>query len=287
MESLRQLLGERALEFVGKGFSFEELLAGAAALCAGLLAAWALELSVRRYLQWRGRPEGLQAGVGRLVRYAGYLGAAMLALRVLGMQVTLLVTVLLAVASALLVGIAFGLKNVAQNFVAGLIVLVEQPVRRGDFVQIGNVEGTVVAVGLRASQVETRDGSFLVVPNAKWVTEFVTNFSYPVPRQRWSVELEVELEEDPSRVRAVMEAVASRHPSVLRAPAPEVRLEDVKAGNLRFSLHAWVADPAEGRRVASDLRFALVEAMRREGIPLAQPSLIVRHGGMPPAVFHA
>jgi len=287
MEALRQLAGERALEFAGRKFSFAELMAALATLGGWLLVAWGLERAARAYLRWRGQAEALQSGVGRVFRYAGYLAASVLALRTLGMQVTLVVILLIALSSALLVGVAFGLRNESQNFVAGLIVLVEQPVRRGDFVQVDRVEGTVLAVGLRATQVETRDGTILVVPNSKWVTEVVTNYSHPFPRQRWSVELEVELKEDPVRVRALMEAAASEHPTVLRVPAPEARLEDLKAGNYRFALHVWVADPVLGRKVASDLRFALVDACRRERVAIAQPALVIRPAEGGPPVLHA
>jgi potassium efflux system protein len=287
MEALRQLAGERALEFAGRQYTFAEIVAALVTLGAWLLLAWGAEKAVRAGMRWRGLGEGLQAGVGRLVRYAGYLVAPVMALRALGMQVTLVVTLLLVVASALLVGVAFGLKNVSQNFVAGLIVLVEQPVRKGDFVQVDEVEGTVLAVGLRATQVETREGTILVVPNSKWVTEVVTNFSYPAPRQRCCVEVEVELEEDPDRVRRLLEAVAATHPRVLRAPAPEARLEALKGGNFTFALHAWVAEPVLGRRVASELRFALVEACRREGVALAQPALVIRAVSGTPPVLHA
>lgn len=271
-----ELLAEKALHLVGLTVPFEDLVRAVVVLAAGTWASLLVERGVRA-LARRRRPEsGLQSGMGRLARYLGILVSGILALRVAGVQITVVMTVLVAVGSALLVGLAFGLHNLTQNFVAGMMVLAEQPVRKGDFVEINGVEGTVLEVGLRASQVQTRDGAILVVPNGRWVTECVTNFSFPVPRQRWTVAVECELSADPRAVQGLLEQVASGHRLVLRTPCPEVRLEELLGGNLTFALQFWVENPLDGRRVCSDLRFAVVAAAREAGIPLAQPSLEVK-----------
>jgi potassium efflux system protein len=271
-----ELLAEKAFHLVGLRVPFDDLVKAVVVLALGTWASFLLERGTRALARRRRKEAGFQSGLGRLVRYLGVLASGILALRVAGVQITVVMTVLVALGSALLVGLAFGLHNLTQNFVAGMMVLAEQPIRKGDFVEINGVEGTVLEVGLRASRVQTRDGAILVVPNGRWVTECVTNFSYPVPRQRWTVAVECELSEEPRTVQSLLGRVASGHPLVLRAPGPEVRLEEVLGGNLKFALQFWVENPLDGRRVSSDLRFSLVAACREAGIALAQPSLEVK-----------
>jgi potassium efflux system protein len=187
----------------------------------------------------------------------------------------------------LLVGIGFGLQNIAQNFISGLIVLFEQPVRPGDFIKVGDAYGIVAAIGLRATRVVTRDQVTIIVPNSELVTTQVINHSIPTPNLRIAISVGVAYGTDTELVRKTLLAVPVSHAHVLAEPAPEVRFEKFGDSSLDFSLLVWIPDPGEDRRVSSDLRFEIERRFRAVGveIPFPQRDLHLRssapEGGSP------
>jgi potassium efflux system protein len=187
---------------------------------------------------------------------------------------------LLAASAVLLVGIGFGLQNIAQNFVSGLILLIERPVARGDFVQIGRAFGSVVDVGMRATQVVTRDEVTIIVPNSELITAQMINHSVPTPNLRVGVRVGVAYGSDTDRVREVLLGVARADPEVLSEPGPDVRFDDFGDSSLDFSLLVWIANPREDQRIASRLRFAIDAAFRAAGIqiPFPQRDVHIRSG---------
>jgi potassium efflux system protein len=206
------------------------------------------------------------------VRYAVFLIGLVIAVDSIGLKLDALLTA----SAALLVGIGFGLQSIAQNFISGLILLIERPVGKGDFVQIGDASGVVLDIGLRATLVVTRDEVTIIVPNSQLITGQVMNHSIPTTRKRTLVEVGVAYGTDTALVERVLLEVAHASEHVLKEPAPEVRFESFGDSSLQFGLLFWIADPREDRRVASRLRFAIDHAFRDKKIEIPFPQREVR-----------
>ena len=210
---------------------------------------------------------GARFALAKLTRYVIVLIGALSALASLGIRLE----ALLAASTVVLVGIGFGLQNIAQNFVSGLILLIERPVTRGDFVQIGQAFGSIVDVGMRATRVVTRDEVTIIVPNSELITGQVINHSVPTANLRIAVRVGVAYGTDMARARDVMLAVARSDGGLLVDPAPEVRFDDFGESSLDLSLLIWIREPGEDLRTASRLRFAIDAAFRDAGIDIPFP----------------
>ncbi len=174
-------------------------------------------------------------------------------------------------AGALGVGIGFGLQNVVNNFVSGIILLFERPIQVGDAVQLGTLWGEVRRIGIRASVVRTWDGSEVVVPNGQLISEQVVNWTLSDKQRRLEVEVGVEYGTDPERVLALLRQVAEEHPDVLDDPKPLVLFQGFGDSSLNFSLRAWTPDFDRGLSIRSQLAVAVNAALAREGIRIPFP----------------
>ncbi|MDB4970563.1 MAG: putative potassium efflux system [Myxococcales bacterium] len=244
-------------------------------VCARLAAGLASR-QVTAVLERREVADGARFAIAKIVRYTVTLLGVLVALTSLGIRLD----ALLAASTVLLVGIGFGLQNIAQNFISGLILLFERPVGRGDFVQLGSAAGTVVDIGMRATRVVTRDEVTIIVPNSELITAQVINHSVPTPNLRISVKVGVAYGSDTARVREELMRIAAADGALLPTPLPEVRFEDFGDSTLDFALLVWISDPREDRRTASRLRFAIDTAFRaaKIEIPYPQRDLHLRSG---------
>ncbi|MBW3572733.1 MAG: mechanosensitive ion channel [Gemmatimonadetes bacterium] len=248
---------------------------------AAYAASWLVRRSLHRVYRRREVDEGVQHALDRLLHYAIIALGAFVALENLGVSITALA----GVGAILAVGIGFGLQNIAQNFVSGLILLLERPVKKGDFVEVGEVRGTVRDIRARATVVTTLDNVDIIVPNGQFITEPVTNETYGDRRVRVRIAVGVAYGSDTERVRRALLRVAEASPEVLADPPPQVLFKDFGESSLDFELLAWLADPRDENPVLSQMRFAIDQAFRAEGItiPFPQRDLHVRsrEQGMP------
>lgn len=224
----------------------------------------------------RGLDPGVQYALSRLLHYAIIAIGGFLALENLGISLTALA----GLGAVLAVGIGFGLQNIAQNFVSGLILLLERPVKQGDFVEVGGISGTVREIHARATVVTTLDGVDIIVPNGQFVTEQVVNQTFDTARVRAWVEVGVAYGSDTEKVRQILERVATESREVLEDPAPAVLFRDFGDSSLNFALLIWLADPRRKPKTTSELRFAIDQAFRAEGveIPFPQRDLHLKSG---------
>lgn len=167
------------------------------------------------------------------------------------------------------VGVGIGVQSIAQNFISGLILLVERPIKKGDNVTVGNVTGVVDSIAIRATRILTGDDVAVIVPNSKLVTEVVENASEPTRRRRHRITLRVSYDADPNRVEELLLELAARHPQVNSEPAPVVLLDALGDVGLDFQLQVWIADPAQAGKVCSDLRRAILAALKANDIRVA------------------
>jgi potassium-dependent mechanosensitive channel len=225
---------------------------------------------IRRHLSARAGGGPIFA-LSKLITYVVGVIGVVTGLNLLGVPLSSL----LLTSSALLVGIGFSLQNVTQDFIAGIILLVEQPIRKDDFITFGATAGSVQEIGLRATHLLTVDGTDLIVPNHLLVTAEVYNHSYPLKRARLNVDVAVSLLEDVERVAKTLSSTARSHSQVLTEPPPITRLEAITDSHFQFALIVWVADPSSTVRVASELRFAVAQEFARCGVRYPTPELLL------------
>jgi small-conductance mechanosensitive channel len=191
---------------------------------------------------------------------------------VIGVDLTK-VTVLL---GALGVGIGFGLQNVVNNFVSGLILLFEQPVHVGDFGEVGDLYGQVQWIGLRASIVRTRQGAEIVVPNSHPISEQVTNWTLSDRLRRISLPAGVSYGAAPQKVIAVIEAAACAHPRVLKKPPPKCLFVGFGDSSIDFDLRVWMDQYADWSKIRSEVAVAVHDAVQAAGMAFPFPQREVR-----------
>lgn len=244
-----------------------------------LAAAYVLSRFARRLLRRNLFPrarigEGVEHSISRTLHYVIMVLGVFVALDHAGLDLTALA----AVGAVLMVGVGFGLQNVANNFISGLILLFERPVQVGDFIEAGGTLGTVRAIRARSAIVETLDHIAIIVPNSVLVSETVTNWSHRDKRTRIHARVGVAYGSDTVLVRDSLLEVARAHAEVLSDPAPQVQFLAFGSYTYDFDLLVWIDDPPRQNIVRSDLNFAIVDAFRAAGIhvPVPQRDLHVR-----------
>ncbi len=223
---------------------------------------------VQRVLDMRVFPgTQLDAGVRHSLRtsvgYVGLVIAGGLAISALGLNLSSLAIV----AGALSVGIGFGLQNIVNNFVSGLILLVERPIKTGDWVEVGGSSGIVKRINVRSTELETFSRSTVLIPNSQLVSSSVVNWTHKDVSGRIEIPVKVSNVTDAASVRTILLEVAAKHPTVMKGPAaPGVLLKDFSGTNFEFELQVAVPRALEMAKVASELRFAIDQAFRAKGI---------------------
>ena len=251
------------------------IVGGLALFLAGLF----ITRAIRRWLEVRYLPKtdldvGLRTSLAAAVTYLGALIAVLASFAYLGLtgaQIALF-------ASALSVGIGFGLQAIIGNFVSGLILLAERPVRVGDWIAIGDLEGDVRKISIRATEIEMMDRSRLIVPNSDLVSKTVRNVTHSGALGRVRIVLKVEGAADPAKVRGILMTRLKDHPKVLKDPPVGVYLSDVRDAALEFTAFAYLVSPRQAYGVKSELLFQIVPDLKAAGIGLAGPTTVVNVG---------
>jgi small-conductance mechanosensitive channel len=207
---------------------------------------------------------GMQSSIATLLGYVGGILVVAFSLSALGISIERIAWV----ASALSVGIGFGLQAIVQNFISGLILLAEQPVKVGDWVVLGTTEGDVRRINVRATEIQLGDRSTLIVPNSEFITKTVRNMTLANAEGRVLIRLPLPLTTDAAQVRELILTACREHEGVLETPAPSLTLEGIEGGLLVFQAIAYVSSPRLAGGVRSDLLFTILERLRAAQIPL-------------------
>lgn len=210
---------------------------------------------------------GLANSIHTVVGYTGYALAALAAVSYGGLDITNIAIV----AGALSVGIGFGLQSIVNNFVSGLILLVERPIKVGDWIGVGAYEGYVRRISVRSTEIETFDRSSVIVPNSELISGTVKNRTHRNALGRVDVTVGVAYESDPDKVKDLLEKVAQDSPMVLKFPAPVVSFDNFAASSLDFTVRAYVADVNKSVATATDLRLRIFKALKVAGIEIPFP----------------
>lgn len=207
---------------------------------------------------------GLPYAISTTLHYLILVVGLFLAVGALGFDMTR-VTIL---AGAFSVGVGFGLQNIFNNFISGLILLFERPVNIGDVVQIEDAAGVVERIGIRASVIRTTNGSDIIVPNGKLISERLTNWT--LSSRRHGIELPVAVAQgtDAKRTMALLEQTAAAHPLIARDPPPRALVIKLGADALNFELRAWTDRTEQWMDIRSELAIAISSALAAEGVAI-------------------
>jgi potassium-dependent mechanosensitive channel len=208
---------------------------------------------------------GIPYAISTMLHYVILLVGFFVALGALGIDLTK-VTIL---AGAFSVGIGFGLQNVINNFVSGLILLFERPIKVGDVIEVGGNVGEVRRIGIRASVIRTADGSEVIVPNGSFISSQVTNWTFSDRQRAVEVSVNVAGGADSQRVVELLKSTASAHPGVAKQPSPQVYVVSFSAGAITFQLRAWTDRNEDWAQLRSDLSVDVNDALAREKIAIA------------------
>lgn len=210
---------------------------------------------------------GLQNSITTGIGYLGFIASAMVAFSQAGLDLSSLAIV----AGALSLGIGFGLQSIVSNFVSGIILLAERPIKAGDWIAVGGEEGTVQKISVRSTEIETFDRATVIVPNADFIAGTVKNFMHGDTVGRFIVTVGVGYDSDPDQVREILLECAQNHPLILAYPETYVIFSDFGASSLDFELRGYLSDCGDGLTVRSDLRFAILKRLREEEIEIPFP----------------
>ena len=225
------------------------------------------------------QPAGISGGVRNSIRtgvgYVGIVIAALVAFSYAGFNLSSLAIV----AGALSVGIGFGLQNLVNNFVSGVILLAERPIRVGDLVVVAGEQGYVRKISVRSTELETFDRANVLIPNSYFISEKVKNWTFRNNVCRVSISVSVAYGSDARQVQAALLAVAQKNGEVLTAPAPSVTLDEFAASSINFTLYAFIGDVGKSGAIRTDLAIAILDAFAEAGIaiPSGRAEITIRN----------
>jgi small-conductance mechanosensitive channel len=228
---------------------------------------------IARLLQ-RGRrvDVGVAQAIGSIAGYVVVLVGLLVAVQTAGIDLTTFNVL----AGAVGIGVGFGLQNIASNFISGLILLVGRPIKVGDRIEVEDVEGDVIRIGARATTVVTNDNIAIIVPNSKFVSETVVNWSHNDRRVRFKIPVQVAYGTDLRLVERLLTEVAQADPDVLDDPAPTVRFMAFGESGLVLELRAWSTSLIHRKGVLmSQLNFRIYDAFAANGIEVPFPQRVV------------
>lgn len=275
--NFREIYNQRLFAFHEVDFTVSKLF--------WLLIAWGITWSVVRVIKLvltrkvinRGMDRGSISAVIQLIRYFAYTIAIAIVLDTFGFKTT----ALLASSTALLVGIGLGLQQVFYDLVSGIILLFEGTIRVDDVVEIKHeCVGKVMHIGIRTSKIETRENTYVIVPNSKFISGDVVNWSHITTSTRFKVTVGVAYGSDVGLVKELLLKAANIQKEVERKPKPFVRFNDFGDSALIFELYFWTNETFIVENLKSDIRFDVDKLFRQHNvtIPFPQRDLHIKSG---------
>jgi small-conductance mechanosensitive channel len=226
-----------------------------------------IERAVGNILKNKSIDPGIKGSIERFSKYLTVTVGVFVAVDTIGISLTSIA----AVGAVLMVGIGFGLQNIAQNFISGIIILLERPIKQGDIVFVGGISGKVRDIRVRSTIIETRDDVAIIVPNSQFIAEQVINDSFSGHKIRKTLKVGVAYGSDVEKVTQILMKIASEHNEVLKDPGSKVLFMDFGNSSLDFELRFWVSELWTTDAILSDLRYAIDREFRNEDITIPFP----------------
>jgi potassium efflux system protein len=270
-----------ALSVGSLSFSIKGVLLAVIIVCATHVATrLGRKFLSENVLDSRDFERGLKDSIITITTYVVWGLGLLLALGILGVNATSLAVVF----GALSIGIGFGLQNIFNNFISGLILLFERPIQVGDIVEVGGLWATVKQINVRATVVQTFDNASVIIPNSEFISQQVTNWSFKDPRMRRNIEVGVAYGSDIDLVEQTLLDIVQNRRRVLKYPKPEVLFIDHADSALIFRLRIWV-HVDDYWEVPSKIRFDIDRRFRELGIEIAFPQRDLHIRSADPSIF--
>lgn len=254
---------------------FSLMMAGFIFYVTTLISRWADRTMGRFLSDKKELDSGVKDSIRTFTRYTVLTVGGLITLDTIGISMSSLA----ALGAVLMVGIGFGLQNITQNFISGIIILLERPIKVGDLIEVKGVSGKVTEIGARSTLVSTRDDISIIVPNSQFISEQVINESLSGERVRLKVNVGVAYGTDPRQVEKILMQVAQDCPQVIMSPPPKVFFLDFGASSLDFALSFWISELWQNEPILSDVRFRISDAFTAANIeiPFQQIDLKVKN----------
>jgi len=227
---------------------------------------------LRRIIQRREKSKlfdpGRSHAILQIIKYILWITAILISLQTFGIKLTLL----LAGSAAILVGLGLGLQQIFQDIMSGIAILFEGTLKVGDIVEIqDDIVGRVVEIGLRTSKIETRDNIIMIVPNSKFVTDIVINWSHMEKRTRFHINVGVAYGSDVEKVTRILLECAERHKKISHTTKPFVRFKDFGDSSLDFQLFFWTTETFQVESIKSEIRYEINASFKQQGVQIPFP----------------
>jgi len=211
---------------------------------------------------------GVRHAMGTIFRYVLIVIGFLLILQFLGVDLSGFTII----AGALGVGVGFGLQNITNNFVSGIIILFERPIKIGDRIEVGDVTGDVVKISMRSTMILTNDNISIIVPNSDFISSTVINWSHTERKVRFNIPVGVSYKSDPQSVKKILMEVAENNKGVLKDPPPDVLLNDYGDSSINFTLRVWTSEYITvPKLLKSQLYYSAFEKFKEYGIEIPFP----------------
>jgi small-conductance mechanosensitive channel len=242
-----------------------------------VITEWIRRFMVHKVLKRYQIDVGTKQSIGIMIKYFLILAGVFSILQTNGIDLSAFGIL----AGALGVGIGFGLQNITNNFISGLIILFEQPIKVGDRIEVGDVSGDVIKISARSTMIVTNDNISIIVPNSQFIDSQVINWSHNERKIRINFPVGVSYKEDPQKIRAILMEIAKVNKGVLDLPEPDVLFEDYGDSSINFNLRVWTSEYINRPKILkSQLYYEIFRRFGEEGIeiPFPQRDLHLKSG---------
>ncbi|SIT14586.1 Mechanosensitive ion channel [Belliella pelovolcani] len=243
-----------------------------------IISEFVRKILVKRVLSKYQIERGTRQSVGTIVKYVIIIAGLVSILQTNGIDLSAFGIL----AGALGVGIGFGLQNITNNFISGLIILFEQPIKVGDRIEVGDISGDVIKISARSTTIVTNDNISVIIPNSQFIDSQVINWSHNDRNIRFNFPVGVSYNEDPEKVKAILIEVAKANEGVLASPSPDVLFDDFADSSLNFYLRVWTSEYINKPKVLkSQLYYEIFRRFKEQGIeiPFPQRDIHIISGG--------
>lgn len=243
-----------------------------------VISEWIKKFLINRVLKNYNIQQGTRQSVGTIVKYLLIIAGMFSILQTTGIDLSAFGILV----GALGVGIGFGLQNITNNFISGLIILFEQPIKVGDRIEVGDISGDVLKISARSTTVLTNDNISVIIPNSKFIDDQVINWSHNDRRIRFNFPVGVSYKENPEKVKKILIEVALKHSGILKDPKPDVLFDEFGDSSLNFFLRVWTSEFVNKPKVLkSELYYEIFRRFEEEGIeiPFPQRDIHIITGG--------
>jgi len=233
-----------------------------------VISEWIRKILVKKILLKRQIEIGTRESIGTIVKYLIILAGIFSILQTNGIDLSAFGVL----AGAIGVGIGFGLQNITNNFISGLIILLEQPIKVGDRIEVGDVNGDVIKISGRSTTILTNDNISIIVPNSQFIDSQVINWSHNEHRVRFNFPVGVSYKENPEKVKSILLEIAEENSGVLKYPESDVLFDSYGDNSINFNLRVWTTEYVNKPKVLrSQLYYEIFRRFGEEKIEIPYP----------------